>query len=186
VELVVRELTEELWPAIEDLFSTTGPVGRCWCMYWRIGPDYRKRSPDRNKEDLRRLVVEGPPPGLVAFDLDTAVGWCQLTLRDDLPALERDPRLRRLDDTPVLALSCLYVRKGHRRRGVTAALIETALDVARRVGAPAVEAYPLDATLSPSTTPTGYASTFERMGFRTVARHTQARPIMRYELMPDD
>jgi hypothetical protein len=69
---------------------------------------------------------------------------------------------------------------------VTAVLIEAALDVAHRVGAPAVEAYPLDATLSPSTTHTGYASTFERLGFRTVARHARARPIMRYELMPDD
>jgi hypothetical protein len=26
--LVVRELTADLWPALEDLFSATGPVGR--------------------------------------------------------------------------------------------------------------------------------------------------------------
>ena len=98
MELVVRELTEELWPAIEELFSTTGPVGRCWWMYWRIGPSYRKRSPERNKDDLHRVVAEGPPPGLVALDEHVAVGWCQLTPRDHLPALGRDPRLRQVDD----------------------------------------------------------------------------------------
>jgi hypothetical protein len=27
--LVVRELTADLWPALDLLFSVTGPVGRC-------------------------------------------------------------------------------------------------------------------------------------------------------------
>jgi hypothetical protein len=112
MELVVRELTPELWPAVEDLFATTGPVGRCWCMYWRIGSTYRDRSPDANKEAFRGVVYDGPPPALLAFDDDIAVGWCQLTPRDALPALDRTPRLRRVDDTPVWSISCFYTRKG--------------------------------------------------------------------------
>jgi len=185
VKVVVHELTEGLWPAIEELFSTTGPVGRCWCMYWRIGPTYRRRPPDSNKEDFHRVVAQGPPPGLVALDQHVAIGWCQLTLRTDLPALERNPKLGPVDETPVLAISCLYVRKGYRRSGVTSALIEAAVDDARRVGAPAIEAYPLDAKLSQSSTHTGYASTFERLGFQMVARHAAARPIMRLDLTAD-
>jgi GNAT superfamily N-acetyltransferase len=185
VELVVQDVTEKLWPAVEDLFSTTGPVGRCWCMYWRIGPAYRKRPPEHNKEDFHRVVTQGPPPGLVALDHHVAVGWCQLTPRTDVPALERNPKLGPVDDMPVLAISCFYVRKGYRRSGVTHALIAAALAVARRAGAPAVEAYPLDGQLSRSSSHTGYASTFERLGFRTVARHAHTRPIMRYELTRD-
>jgi GNAT superfamily N-acetyltransferase len=179
MDLVVRELTKELWPALEELFSTTGPVGRCWCMGWRIGPGYRRRAPDENREEFRRVVAQGPPPGLVALDNGTAVGWCQLTPRSDLPALERNAGLR-VDDAPVWALSCFYVRKGHRRRGVTGVLIEAAIEVARQHGAPALEAYPLDANLTPSASGTGYASTFERLGFTTVARHGTSRPIVRY------
>ena len=53
---------------------------------------------------------------------------------------------------------------------------------ARRQGAPALEAYPFDAAVSPSATGTGYASTFARAGFETVARRTPARPIMRHDL----
>jgi GNAT superfamily N-acetyltransferase len=129
--------------SIEDLFSSTGPVGRCWCRYWRIGPAYRKRPPDDNKEDFHRVVTQGPrPPGLVALDHHVAVGWCQLTSRTDLPALERNPKLGPVDDMPVLAISCFYVRKGYHRRGVTSALIAAAVAGARRVGAPAIEAYP--------------------------------------------
>ena len=181
MELVVRELTADLWPALEDLFSAAGPVGRCWCMYWRIGAKYRQRSPAANREAFRQVVGDGPPPGLLAFDDTTAVGWCQLTPRAALPALDRTWRLRRVDDAPVWSISCFYVRKGYRRRGVTTALITAAVATARRYGAVAVEAYPLDADLSPSSSHTGYATTFARAGFTTVARHVPERPIMRYE-----
>jgi acetyltransferase (GNAT) family protein len=50
----------------------------------------------------------------------------------------------------VWSLSCFYVRKGYRRQGVTSALIGAALKAARRTRAPALEAYPLDADLTPS------------------------------------
>lgn len=181
MELVVRELTAELWPALEDLFDAPGPVGRCWCMYWRLGNEYRKRTPAANKESLREVVETGPPPGLLAFDNDLAVGWCQLTPRDALPWLDKAPRLKRVDDTPVWSISCFYIRTGYRRKGVSTALITSAVRIARDAGAAAVEAYPLDADLTPSSSFTGFASTFERAGFVTVARHVPSRPIMRFE-----
>ena len=181
MELVVRELTEDLWPELEDLFATTGPVGRCWCMYWRIGSTYRGRTADANKESFHEVVSAGPPPGLLAFDDDIAVGWCQVTPRDALPALDRTRRLARVDDKPVWSISCFYIRKGYRREGVTSALINAALVTARRAGAVAVEAYPLDAELTPSASHTGYLTTFERAGFATVVRHVPSRPIMRFE-----
>ena len=128
------------------------------------------------------MVESGPPPGLLAFAGDLAVGWCQLTPRDALPWLDRTWRLKRVDDVPVWSLSCLYVRKGYRRQGITSALIAAALVAAKRAGAPALEAYPLDANLTPSASGTGYASTFERAGFKVVARHVPPRPIMRHDL----
>jgi hypothetical protein len=57
-----------------------------------------------------------------------------------------------------------------------------ALNVAKSAKAPALEAYPLDADLTPSASSTGYASTFARAGFTTVARRVPPRPIMRHDL----
>jgi GNAT superfamily N-acetyltransferase len=148
-------------------------------MYWRIGNEYRRRPRETNKAAFHEVVEQGPPPGLLAFDGSLAVGWCQLTPRDALPWLDRAWRLRRVDDVPVWSISCLYVRKGYRRRGVTSALIAAALQAAKSAGAPALEAYPLDAGLTPSASGTGYASTFARAGFKTVVRHAPPRPIMR-------
>lgn len=182
----IHPLTPDLWPALEDLFGLQGPVSRCWCMLWRIGSEYRKRPSKENKMAFRERVKSGPPPGLLAFDGDLAVGWCQLTPRAELPWLDRTWRLERVDDLPVWSLSCFYVRKGYRKRGVTCALIAAALEVARRAGAPALEAYPLDAELTPSASGTGYLSTFQRAGFKIVARHVPPRPIVRYDFRQDE
>jgi len=122
-------------------------------MYWRIGAAYRKRPRDDNKSAFRQVVKRGPPPGLIAFDGDVAVGWCQLTPRDTLPWLDREWRLKRVDQVPVWSLSCFYVRIGYRKQGVT-----------------------------PSSSFTGYVTAFERAGFKTVACHVPARPIMRHDL----
>lgn len=151
-------------------------------MYWRIGSAYRKRPREKNKEAFRDVVKGGPPPGLLAFDGEVPVGWCQLTPRDALPWLDRAWRLKRLDNVPVWSLSCFYVRKGYRKRGITSALIAAALKAAKRAKAPALEAYPLDADKTPSASGTGYASTFARAGFKTVARRVPSRPMMRHDL----
>ena len=180
--LTVRPLTPDLWPALEDLFGARGACNGCWCMYFRIGRAIRRTPRERNRAAFRAVVKRGPPPGLLAFDGDLPVGWCQLTPRDALPWLDRTWQLKRVDDLPVWSLTCFYVRIGYRRKGVSSALIAAALKAAKRARAPALEAYPFDADLSPSATGTGYASTFARAGFKTVTRRDPARPVMRHDL----
>ena len=180
--LDIRPLSADLWPALEDLFGDKGACNGCWCMYWRIGPAYRKRPRTKNKAAFRQIVKDGPSPGLIAFYGEVPVGWCQLTPRAALPWLDGHSRLKRVDALPVWALSCLYVRIGFRKRGVTSALIASALKTAKHAKAPQLEAYPLDAAKTPSASGTGYASTFARAGFKIVACHSPPRPIMRHEL----
>ena len=74
MKLTIRPLTPGLWPALEDLFGKSGASSGCWCMYWRLGSDYYKRPREKNKVAFRSIVKRGPPPGLLAFDGDVAVG----------------------------------------------------------------------------------------------------------------
>jgi len=182
LKLTILPLTPDLWPAMVDLFGEKGACNGCWCMYWRIGSEYRKRPAGQNKVDFRKIVEQGPPPGLIAFQGDLPVGWCQLTPRDALPWLDRAWRVKRVDNLPVWSISCFYVRKGYRRRGISSALIAEALRTAKLANALALEAYPLDGTVSPSSTSTGYLSTFLRAGFKEVARRTPEKPVMRHDL----
>jgi GNAT superfamily N-acetyltransferase len=183
--LSIRPLTPDLWPAFEDLFGPNGACSGCWCMWWRMArTGFVKGQGPVNKAAFKRIVKRGPPPGLLAFESDVAVGWCQLTPRSDLPVLDRSRMLVPVDDKPVWSLSCFYVRKGYRKRGVTSALITAAVKEAKKQGAPALEAYPWDTAekKGASTVHTGVASTFARAGFDVVARRAAHRPIMRKTL----
>jgi len=179
--LDIRPLTPELWPQMEELFGRKGACNGCWCMYWRIGAAYHQRPREANRLALKAIVEAGPPPGLLAFDGELAVGWCQVTPRADLPWMDGRPDLRRVDEAPVWSISCFYVRNRHRRRGITKALIDAAVAYAAQAGAAIVEAYPVDKAQpkGASNAFTGIASSFAKSGFAEVARRSPARPIMR-------
>jgi GNAT superfamily N-acetyltransferase len=176
MKLTIRPLTPDLWHALQDLFGEHGASNGCWCMYWRIGREYAKRPRAENRTAFRRVVRRGPPPGLLAFDGDLAVGWCQLTPRGALPILDERRVSARVDELPVWSLSCFYVRRGYRRKGVMAALISAAVKAAKRAKAPALEAYPYEKSQPVFV---GVLSTFRRAGFRIVARPTPSRAIVR-------
>lgn len=182
--ITTQPVTAEHWPALEDLFGKPGASNGCWCMYWRLGPRYRERPREDNKADLKQLVTSGPPPGLLAFDGDTTVGWCELAPRTDLEWLAHARHLQPVDDLPVWSIPCFYVRRTHRGLGIVGTLIEGAITAAASAGAPALEAYPIDTSV-PGHTRNGFsgaASTFAEHGFRVVARRKPDRPVMRHGL----
>ena len=184
MDLTISPLVPERWPALEDLFGRAGASNGCWCMYWRLGPRYRDRPREDNKRDLQQLAAAPQPPGLLAFDGDVAVGWCELAPRADLGWLAHARYLQPVDDLPVWSLPCFYVRRTPRGQGVMGALIEAALPVAASAGAPALEAYPVD-TAAPAATGNlfpGVASVFAGRGFQVVARRKPDRPVMRKAL----
>lgn len=177
----IRPLTAALWPAMEDLFGRGGASNGCWCMYWRIGPRYSRRPREENKHDLRQLAASGQPSGLLAFDGETAAGWCAVAPRSELAWLAHARYLEPVDDLPVWSIPCFYVRRTYRCQGVTGALIEAAVSVAAKGGAPAVEAYPVDTAIPGHTRNLfpGVASTFARHDFQVIARRKPDRPVMR-------
>ena len=184
MDLTIAPLVPERWPALADLFGRAGASNGCWCMYWRIGPRYRDRPREDNMHDLRRLAAASPPPGLLAFDGDTAVGWCELAPRADLTWLAHARHLQPVDELAVWSLPCFYVRRTYRGRGVMDALIEAAAPVSASAGAPALEAYPVDTSVPAHTGNLfpGTVAAFARHGFGVVARRKPDRPVMRKAL----
>ena len=80
------------------------------------------------------------------------------------------------------SITCLFVRRSWRRKGISAKLLNAAAKFARDGGARIVEGYPTEtkgAKAADAFIWTGTASAFERAGFREVARRSPTRPIMR-------
>ena len=182
IELTVRPASVETWPALEDLFGEKGACNGCWCMYWRIGNQYNKRSRDLNKSEFQQIIKNGPPPGIMAFHHQKAVGWCQVTPRIYLPYLENLTGKDQPADQDIWSISCFYIRSKYRRLGLTSILIKEALKIAQQANARLLEAYPVDKKDSRSISYTGYVSTFRRTGFKLTGQKVFTRQIMQHDL----
>ena len=187
----VVALTPDMWPALEKLFGKNGACMGCWCMYWRLpNKDWRAARGDKAKRAFKRRVVQGPPPGVIACEGEDAVGWLQIGPRADAPQWNTPKRvsapLAESDaaDPRVWAATCFFVKAGHRRQGVTDALLEAGVAFARKAGARAVEGCPIEpaARMDVTSLYVGHKSVFERAGFKEVARRKDNRPLMRLVL----
>jgi GNAT superfamily N-acetyltransferase len=117
------------------------------------------------RERLHDRALSPDPPGTVAFDGDRAVGWVSLGPRTDFERIVRSRVIPRVDDRPVWSIVCFAVSESGRRRGVTRALLDAAIDHARQRGADALEAYPVatdaDEPIHPGAAFTGTLPLFE-------------------------
>jgi GNAT superfamily N-acetyltransferase len=153
-------------------------------MVWRLRrKDWESGKGERNKRALRSLVASGKRPGILAYDERDAVGWCAIAPREDYPVLARSRVLKSVDDQSVWSVSCLFVLKPYRRRGLSVRLLGEAVAFASGRGARIVEGYPVQPTMEKTPDPfiwTGTPSAFRRAGFEEVLRRSKTRPIMRY------
>lgn len=186
--LIFHPLDASTWSAFAELFGPKGACAGCWCMFWRLPrAEWEKGKGEGNKRRMRALVGRGAVPGLLAFDGDDAVGWCALAPREDYTALTRSRILAPVDEARVWSVSCFFVKREWRGRGVSAALLLAAAEHARAQGATILEGYPVEPASASTKSPaafvwTGLASAFEKAGFREVARRSPTRPIMRLAL----
>jgi len=155
-------------------------------MWWRMSSADWRAVPRHEKRDrFRAIVKDGPPPGVLAYDGETAIGWCAVGPRATFPRMRSSRVARPLDAAEgIWAVNCFFVRSGWRRQKLMPFLLKGALDFAARQGAKTVEACPLDTErgLFWGEGFVGIASVFRRAGFVEVARRTPTRPLMRIAL----
>jgi GNAT superfamily N-acetyltransferase len=190
---VVVPAAPDRWADLEALFGTKGDPARCWCQWFYAGAEVAGGAvAAANREALRAQVQQEQQPGVLAYRDGEPVGWCAVAPR---PTYTRLPRMEVVRGTPpdeladpaVWSVTCFVVRVGHRRGGLSLALLDGAVRLAREAGARAVEGYPLDVAAKARTSSAelfhGPLSTFLAAGFRQVARPRPARPVVRLELL---
>ena len=106
--------------------------------------------------------------------------------RGDYPRLGRSATLKPVDDEPVWSVVCFYIKAGHRRQGVSSALLKAAVRHAKAQGARIVEGYPVDpcgGKVANGDAYTGVPKLFRAAGFTEVLRRSDTRPIMRVPML---
>lgn len=183
----VLPATPERWDDLEALFGPRGACGGCWCMFFRLPRgEFAKGKGEGNRRALRALVKKGQEPGLLAYADGVPVGWCAYAPREHYPSLARSRVLAPVDDQPVWSVTCFFVARGWRRKGVTVALLRAAAARAAARGAKLLEGYPIAPKKGTQAVDTfvwtGLVGGFEKAGFAEAARRSATRPIMRKKL----
>jgi GNAT superfamily N-acetyltransferase len=186
VKLDFLPATPGRWADLEKLFGPRGACGGCWCMFWReTGAEYEKRKGEANRRALKKLLTQGPSPGLIAYAEGMPIGWCALGQRETYSTLARSRVLAPVDDVPVWSVPCFFIARKFRRSGLTSKLLAAAAEYAAKHGARILEGYPLEPKkgLMPDAFAfTGLVGAFKKAGFREAARRSATRPIMRLGL----
>jgi GNAT superfamily N-acetyltransferase len=176
-------LTPDRWHDLETLFGERGACGGCWCMWWRLQrSQFNQQKGEKNKRAFKKIVAAGEIPGIIAYAGGQPVGWCALAPRETYPVLANSRILQPVDDQPVWSVTCFFVAKPFRRRGITVALLRAAVKHAANRGAQIVEGYPMEpkqGKMADAFVWFGLASAFRQAGFVEVLRRSETRPIMR-------
>lgn len=194
VSLRIVPANQVTFDDLQAVFGERGPAARCQCQRYRLlrGESFGKQPVEERQHRLREQAGCGDPVapscGLVAWLGDEPVGWCAVGPSRDLDGLTRvftvpwKDRDEDCADPSVWAITCLYIRKGYRRRGIAADLVRAAADHARRRGARAVEGYPIVRTdVINEELHVGTTSMFTQAGCRQVSAPTPRRLVMRID-----
>lgn len=182
--LKIYDLDSTKWEDFELLFGPKGACGGCWCMSWRLKKsEFELGKGEPNKYSMKDIVYRDKPAGVLAYVDDKPIGWCAVAPREVFKRLENSRVLKRIDEESVWSITCLFIEKAFRKKGVSTELIKGAIEYARLKGANIVEAYPVfpynnnvpDAFLW-----TGIPMAFEKAGFVEAIRRSKQKPIMRY------
>ena len=86
----------------------------------------------------------------------------------------------------VWSITCFFIDRDHRGKGIASALVGSAVGFAAKNGATAIEGYPFDPehkqTWNSAEAYIGTRAMFAAAGFEEVERRTPGRPLMRYTL----
>ncbi|WP_210528514.1 GNAT family N-acetyltransferase [Rubellimicrobium arenae] len=148
-------------------------------MVWRATKEEGQgTSPPVRRAQMLGRIGRGTPVGLLGYDGDEPVAWVSIAPKETYSRLGGpDP----VEGETVWSLACMVLRPTHRRRGLAHDLIAAAVEYARRNGATAVEAYPVDPE-SPSYRYMGFVPAFQRAGFVEVGMAGSRRHVLRLHL----
>ncbi len=141
-DLEIKALTTATWDAFAGLVERhNGIFGGCWCIWFHPDCAERGQGYEGNRALKRRHVEDGTAHAALAFDGDEAVAWCEYGTPEELPNIHHSKQyLAEADLVPDYRLTCLFIDKRFRRRGLSSLVLQGALDLIAQAGGGVVEA----------------------------------------------
>ncbi len=171
-DFAVKPLNEVTWPDFARLVERhNGVWGGCWCMGFHPEGFGRDRSVEKNRCNKERRVRAGAAHAALVYDGENCIGWCQFGPTAELTRIKSLAAYNAgLTQLPDWRITCFFVDKTVRRRGVAAAALAGALEEIARLGGGTVESYPeaIEGRYGAAFLNNCTLSLFERHGFERV------------------
>ena len=122
-EYAIKPLGAATWDAFVNLAEKhNGVWGGCWCTWFHPACAQKGESSEANRAYKERLVRAGKAHAALVFDGDVAVAWCQYGSPDELPSVYhlKEYNAGRTEKAPDYRLTCFFVHRNYRRKGVAA------------------------------------------------------------------
>jgi ribosomal protein S18 acetylase RimI-like enzyme len=168
----VKALDGTTWPDFAALVERhNGVWGGCWCLgFHEEGAAHGAHR--RGAKEAR--VRAGRAHAALVFDGEQCVGWCQFGSPAELPRIKhRRAYEAAAAGPPDWRITCFFVDRRYKRRGVAATALAGALEAIAGLGGGTVESFPEDVAgrkVSGSFLHNGTLAMFERAGFARTRR----------------
>ena len=171
----VKRLDVATWPDFAQLVERhNGVWGGCWCMAFHAEGGERGKTFAQKRSEKECRVREDRAHAALVYDGTACVGWCQFGSTDELPRIKHQRAYREgLVSLPDWRITCFFVDKSYRGKGVAAAALEGAVQEIGRLGGGTVESYPEDAegrSVPGAFLHNATLAMFERQGFERARR----------------
>jgi GNAT superfamily N-acetyltransferase len=125
----------------------------------------------------------------LVFDDDAAVAWCQFGSPEELPRINhrKEWEAGLTGEPPAYRITCIFVDRDYRRKGVAAVAVRGALDLIAKAGGGVVEGYPHDLQGKKMRSQFLYSATrslFEEVGFSYERPKGKKNCVMRRTVHP--
>ena len=167
----IEALGPQTWDAFAGLAERhNGVWGGCWCTWFHCYPDPPERKELGHREFKRQLVETGRAHAALVFDGDEAVAWAEYGPVDELPNIHHRKEWEQgVIDVPDYRITCLFVDRRYRRKGMAAVAVRGALALIAAAGGGLVESYPHDLPAGKKTSASflynATRSMYEQLGF---------------------
>jgi len=138
----VTPLGPDTWDGFAELVErNNGIYGGCWCIGFH--PECGQRGLDHRAVKRGRVLTDGAHAALVLDEEGAVQGWAQYGDVNELPGIKH----RRIYDreppaAPDWRITCIFVDRSHRGRGIARRALGGALDLIAQAGGGLVEAIP--------------------------------------------
>ena len=178
----IRPLEVATWPDFVRIIEKhNGVWGGCWCVAFHLAHRADDGAAEMNRALKESLVRAGRTHAALVYDGPDVVGWCQFGTPAELPA--RMTGFAKLGaPVPDWRITCFFVDRDHRRRGVAQGALAGALHMIAAAGGGTVDAYPIAVgrkQYSSSFLWSGTESMFAEAGFRSVGALGARKLVMR-------